>query len=376
MKIIFMIPSLDYTGAPKMMAWISNQMAQKGYDVKFVTFFSSQQERALNENVEFISFGLTRSKNRFIRNTLGMIKIISKLDKYVKNERPDILVSFLDSVSCMYLRKARKRCNVVISERGDPNTYKGIISKIRFWSMKFADLTVFQTEGARAFFKDKYGIYEQSTVIPNPVVLTDEVKKLQIKIPNFQDRDNKIVTVGRLSFNQKRQDVLLKAFEIVHKKHPELELVIYGDGGDEEKLQELVSQLRLDKCVTLAGKVLGVEKEILNAKVFVLTSDYEGIPNALIEALSVGVPCVSTDCSPGGAKLLINSGENGFLVPCGDIKGIAKSILTLVENEEFSEKFSKASVEIENDFSEKKIADMWYKALNDTVEGGAKNDRG
>ena len=359
MKIVFVIPRLKYSGAPKMMAWIAKQMGERGHNVKFVALFSGKKERKLGKNVEFYWLGVKQSKSRFIRNTFGMLNVLLKLNNYVKEEKPDVLVSFLDSVGYMYLPIARKKCKVVISERVDPRNRRGLLGKIKIWLMKFADLTVFQTDGAREFFRGKYDIYEKSVVIPNPVVITDEIKALRDKIPTFEERDNRIVTVGRLSLKQKRQDILIKAFDIVHKKHPELQLVIYGDGEDRDKIQEIITQMGLNNCVTLAGKVLGVEKEILNAKAFVLTSDYEGIPNALIEALSVGVPCVSTDCSPGGAKLLIDDGENGFLVSCGDAEQIARKTLEIIKSKDISEKFSKIGIVITEEFSETKIADMW-----------------
>ncbi len=367
MKIVFIIPRLVYSGAPKMMAWIAKQMGQQGHNVKFVALFSGEKERKLGKNVEFHWLGVKQSKSRFVRNTFGMLNVLLKLDNYVKEENPDVLVSFLDSVGYMYLPIARKRCKVVTSERVDPYKRRGVLGKIKIWLMSFADITVFQTEGAREFFKDKYNIYENSVVIPNPVVITDEVKVLCEQIPTFEERDNRIVTVGRLSLHQKRQDVLLKAFDIVHKTHPELRLVIYGDGEDKEKIQEMITQMGVNNYVTLAGKVIGVEKEIVNAKAFVLTSDFEGIPNALIEALSVGVPCVSTDCSPGGAKLLIDNGENGFLVPCGDEKQIAEKILKIVENREISKRFSKEGLKVAEDFSEEKIAGVWEQIFREVV---------
>ena len=370
MKIVFIAPVVGYHGASKMFAWVANQMSRAGFDVEIISFFSNTIGIPIDKKIKFHYLGIKQSKNRIVRNTFGMVKTLKKLDVSIKKIRPDVMVSFLDSVGYMYLPIARKRCKVVISERIDPHAYKGFISKMRFYLMKFADLTVFQTEGAREFFKGKYDIYKKSVVIPNPVVLTDEVKALRDKIPTFEERDNRIVTVGRLSLHQKRQDVLLKAFNIVHKKYPELQLVIYGDGEDKEKIQQMITKLKLNDCVTLAGKVLGVEKEISNAKAFVLTSDYEGIPNALIEALSVGVPCVSTDCSPGGAKLLINNGENGFLVSRGNSKQVAEKLRNIIENKELSENFSQRGMKIAEEFDENKIVNMWEK--NFGILGGKK----
>lgn len=363
MKILLAIPRLTYSGAPKMMAWVANQMALRGHDVRFVAYFSNEQLRSLHKRVKFHSLGIHQSKNRLVRNTLGMIQTLIQLDNYVRKERPDIFVSFLDSVGYMYLPIGKKRCKIVISERVDPYSYRGWLSKIRFKLMGFADQTVFQTDKAQQFFENMRTIFEKSQVIPNPVVLSESVMNLQNSIPEFIQRDNRIVTVGRLSLEQKRQDVLLQAFQIVHQNHPEMQLVIYGDGQDRDKIYHMICDMGLANSVMLAGRTDFVERDILSASAFVITSDFEGIPNSLIEALSVGVPCVATDCSPGGAALLIDNGENGYLVPKGDVQQIADCICNLLENKEISEKFSRNGPKIIHRFSEKKIADLWERCF-------------
>ena len=228
---------------------------------------------------------------------------------------------------------------------------------------------MFQTKGAQEFFKNEECIYKNSAVIPNPVILSQTAKALNAQRPKYEERDNRIVTVGRLSILQKRQDLLLKAFAIVHNTHPELELVIYGDGQDKNEIQSMIDEAGLGSCVTLAGRTDEVEKNIYNARAFVLTSDFEGIPNALIEAMSLGVPSVSTDCSPGGAALLIRDGENGYIVPRGDANAVADRLLEIIENRDIAEKFSANSPRIAQDFSEAAIANMWENYFREIAGG-------
>ncbi|MBQ7968411.1 MAG: glycosyltransferase family 4 protein [Clostridia bacterium] len=361
MKILFMIPRLTYSGAPKMMAWVANQMAEKGHEVHLLTFFSEEQARILHEYVTVHSLKVAQSKSRLVRNTTGMLKIIIRLHKMVRQLKPDIVVSFLDSVGYVYLPIGRffTKSKYIVSERVDPYSYKGMISKIRFFLMKYAHGYVFQTEGSKSFF-DKYSqIHSNSVVIPNPVVINETVLSMQKDIPSYDEREQRIVTVGRLSLKQKRQDVLLESFKIFHEKFPEYKLEIYGDGQDKDRIQEIINTMGLSNSVILVGRTEKIEEKIFNAAAFVLTSDYEGIPNALIEALSVGVPSVSTDCSPGGAALLIRNGENGFLVPCGNAKAIADKLSLIVGSKEISERFSKNSPAITEEFAESIIADKW-----------------
>lgn len=361
MKMLFMIPRLTYSGAPKMMAWVANKMAERGHEVHLLTFFSEEQARILHENVTAHSLRVSQSKSRLVRNTAGMMKTIWCLHKKVRQLKPDIVVSFLDSVGYVYLPigSLLTKSKFVVSERVDPYAYHGKMARIRFELMKFAHGSVFQTEGARKFFEPYKKIFNHSTVIPNPVVASETVLALQKSIPSYEDRDKRIVTVGRLSISQKRQDVLLEAFRLFHETHPEYKLFIYGDGGDMATIQAMIEEMGLSEQVMLAGRTNQVEKEIAHAAAFVLTSDFEGIPNALIEALSIGVPSISTDCSPGGAALLIQDGVNGFLVPCGDAKAITEKLSRIVESKEISERFSQNSPAITEEFSEKSIADKW-----------------
>ena len=370
MKILFMIPALSYSGAPKMLSWVANQMTEKEHEVSVVSFFSDIAEHNLNERVKLHCLNIKQSKKRIIRNTVGMFKTIRALHKYVKSYNPDLIVSFLDSVGYVYLgyNKIFGRRKIVVSERVDPYQYKGFISKVRFWLMKKATASVFQTDGAREYFKKYPKIYGNSTVIPNPVFLKEDIQQnLSNYEVLFTERDNRIVTVGRLSLKQKRQDVLIDAFEKVHKIHPELKLVIYGDGESKQSIEDIIKSKNLEDSVVLAGKTLSVEKEIYNARAFVLSSDFEGIPNSLIEALALGVPSVATDCSPGGARLLIKDGENGFLVDRGNSNSLAEKLLELVENEETSNKFSQNAPKIINEFSEEKIASMWENYFIKTI---------
>ena len=225
--------------------------------------------------------------------------------------------------------------------------------------MGFSHGVVFQTRGAQKFFERYDKIYSNSTVIPNPVVVNEKILSMQQNIPSPSEREKIIVTVGRLSLAQKRQDVLLEAFKIFRATHPEYKLVVYGDGADKDQIQKIIDQMGLTDCATLAGKIDNVESAIFNAAAFVLTSDFEGIPNALIEAMSIGVPSVSTDCSPGGAALLINDGENAFLVPTGDAIAIAEKLSVVVDDEDVAQTFSKNGPSIADTFCEAIIADKW-----------------
>ena len=173
-------------------------------------------------------------------------------------------------------------------------------------------------------------------------------------------------TLGRLDIFQKRQDVLIKAFYLFHNNHPDYKLEIWGDGAqqDEEKIKRLISSLKLDNYVIMKGVTNTPSKSIMDSRFFVLSSDFEGIPNALIEAMSLGLPCISTKCSPGGAELLITNSRNGLLVPCGDYRALSDKMCWMVEHPIDSDNMGKEARKISEKFSDEIISKMWFDYLN------------
>ena len=142
-------------------------------------------------------------------------------------------------------------------------------------------------------------------------------------------------------------------------------LHLYGDGDDETKLKEMaIGQER----IVFEGVTNNVVEAIQNARIFVLSSDFEGIPNALIEAMSLGVPCVSTKCSPGGAELLIEDGKSGLLTPLGDVKALASAMKRFVDNQEEAEQMGQNATSIVEKFSEDKIFNLWNKEIHQKNE--------
>ena len=370
MRIVFMTGTMGLSGASKMMAFAANSMARAGHEVHVVTFFSGECMQPLEPGVRFVALGGERSKSRLVRNTRDMAKTLFRLDALMRKLRPDVAVTFLDSVGYVYLLVNRllRRCRMVASERTDPHAQRGLTAKLRTFLLGFADGVVLQTEGARDFYRGKRRVLRRTAVIPNPVVIPEAARARlpQLRISAAQ-RDNRIVTVGRLALRQKRQDVLLEAFRIVHAQRPEVTLYIYGKGPAEAEIRRRVETLGLTDCVTLAGETAQVFTDVHAARMFVLSSDYEGIPNALIEAMTVGVPCVSTDCSPGGARLLIRDGVDGFLAPRGDAQAMAARMLQLLDDPALCDRFSQEAVKICERFAEERIASRWVDFLEGLV---------
>lgn len=232
-----------------------------------------------------------------------------------------------------------------------------IVEKINNWLFSFADFYVFQTIGAQQYYSK--AIQDRSVVIPNPI------NRIERTVERKGNIERKIVCVARLDLYQKRQDILIEAFIKIEKRYPDVVLELYGDGSkfDEEKLHELSSN---HSQIKFMGKMneSDIVDHIQNAAIGVLSSDFEGIPNALLEYMSLGIPSISTDCSPGGAAMLIKNNINGLLVDRGNATELAEAMSFMLDNVEKAEKMGIEGTKVVEDYSENRIQTQWISALN------------
>ncbi len=150
-----------------------------------------------------------------------------------------------------------------------------------------------------------------------------------------------IATFGRLS-KQKNHQLIIKAFSQISNKYPDVCMKIYGEGEEEKNIRELIVQFGLVNRVRLMGNTKNVKEKMLETDIFVLSSNYEGLPNALIEAMAVGIPCISTEC-PTGPRDLIKNEVNGLLVPCNDTSAMASAMERLLLSYELRKKLGIAA---------------------------------
>lgn len=242
----------------------------------------------------------------------------------------------------------------IMTERGDPyvTITNGIKDKILLKFINSSKGAVFQTKGASEFYSKR--LQERGTVIPNAIFLT--VKENSEK--RLVDRDKTVVYVGRFQNIQKRMDVLLRGFKLFLNNHPDYILKMYGS-GETDYVKSLISDLGIEDSVKLMGAVKNPMSKIMNDGMYVLTSDYEGIPNSLLEAMAIGLPCISTDCTPGGARLLIQDGINGQLIPRDDPKVLCDAMSKFAYDRLFAQNCGKEAQKVLERFSKDKIGKMW-----------------
>lgn len=362
MKVFMVFHSIGYGGADKMFAYIANTLSIKGFKVFIYTYESLDTPHYnLNESITLI-----REEKHYKRSHLNKIFQLINTRRHIRGIKPSIVVSFMSTSNFFSIISTRfTGIPALVSERGYPIAEKGLFSWIKKKSLIFAEAAVFQTEGAKRLYPRKLQI--NSKVIPNPVMSVD------ISLSSWNKRKKEISFVARFDINQKRQDIMVEAFREVSLKFPDYKLVFYGDGPDEKIIRKLVDSYHLTDKVIFKGKVDNVIGHLKQSKIFVISSDFEGIPNALVEAMSIGLPCVSTDCEPGGARMLINNNQNGILVPPNNSNSLAKAIMYLLENPSAAESMGIMAKQINDKYSEDKIQNEWVTFVNEVIKKTNKN---
>lgn len=354
-KILFVVSQLRVGGAAKMIKYVANLCATRFAGVALATYYDSFTPDDVNPLIRRFNLNVKAGK-------LPLWRLIAlyRLRKEIKNGDYDIVCSFLPDVSAMSRIATIGTDTIVVSaERGDPYQFSSFWKRTISWTYRKSDYCVFQLDKARDFFGEE--ISKHSLVIPNPYVPVNNVE------PYTGVRKKTIVSAGRFA-PQKRFDILIEAFSKVHERYPDYKLVLYGEGDSLAEYKEISKQFGIEDCVEYPGYVRDVPSAVREDGIFVLSSDYEGIPNSLIEAMSVGLPVVATDCTPGGPAFLTNNGERGLLVPTHNVEEMAHAILRLIENESLSKTLSERAIEIVKQLDINVINNMWMEAFTQMIE--------
>lgn len=399
-KVAFVLPVMRGGGAERVASLLANEFQKNHIDVRYLLTHASQDEVIRCDLAEDIPLGLF-SELMPPETTFGKLKanaqqilssqfckpfellkkpvpaVFAKLSivsqygreiKYLRNllkAEPDLtVIAFLQPTIPIALLAAYDLPNrVIISERGNPERLmkKRYGRKFIKKFYKRANVAVFQTEDAKSVYPKE--IADKGVVISNPL-------KTGLPEPYHGERNKNITTFCRIS-NQKNLPILVDAFAIVHKAHPDYTLRIIGDAPNEEGVQVVntIKKMIADNHITVSVVFepfnANVHRMILEDAMYVNSSDYEGISNAMLEAMAIGMPVVCTDCPIGGAKATITDGENGLLTPIKDAEVLSKAILRVIEEDGLAEKLSQNAGKLRDELSLEKITEKWIKLLGD-----------
>nr|WP_297705410.1 glycosyltransferase [uncultured Butyrivibrio sp.] len=364
MKIIFHLNSMGRGGAEHVVSILSQKLSEAGNDVIVATQWYSENEYKLADRVKRLDLALTDEEEKKGRVSKAFTRLF-KLRNCFKNEKPDLVISFCSKAN---FRSAFSligtKTPLIVSVRNNPvEDYKGHFLATKIMEKKACGC-VFQTPDAMSFFSKPF--QDKSRIIFNPIA--QEYLDPQTKRHNAESR--RILNVGRIS-RQKNQLLLLKAFKRIADKYPEYRLTIFGDVQEKDVYEEMtgfVKNNNLEGRVEFPGSIDDIKSELEETTLFVLSSDFEGMPNSLIEAMAMGVPCISTDCPCGGSRMLIDNEKNGLLVPIKDEEALFKAMDRVLGNPELSESFGEQAVKVLDKVNPDKICKEWEDFIREKIK--------
>ncbi len=287
---------------------------------------------------------------------------ISAIRKKLKADPELRVIAFLQPSIPIVLIAAKGLPNkIIISERGDPKRQLSARYGYSFIKKYYsrADKVVFQTNDAKAVYPKN--VSKKGTVIFNPI--NDKLPK-----PYFGERENFVTTFCRISY-QKNLIMLVEAFGDFHKRFVDYRLKIIGgtqNCDDEKALAEIkkrIDELNIADYIDFLPFSKEVHKEIMTDAMYVNSSDYEGMSNAMLEAMAIGMPVICTDCPIGGAAAVIKNGENGILVEVGNISELSSAMKRIAIDKDFSNKISLNAAKIRDEQSLSNITKKWMELL-------------
>lgn len=352
-SLLILISSLGEGGAERVACRLASELSDTGrYNVYIMPFSKTVHSYHISENVKVLNYApfvLRKKRNLllFLKKAYSSLHMYAALFAFQHKYKPDVTLSMLltpNVFNVLIPYGGRK----VLSERNNPRR-KGFIQFILSkWTYQHGDLIIFQNKTVRDLFSLR--ITQKSCILPNPVSVACTARP---------ERCRKIVNAGKLK-PQKNQLLLVRAFASFYRTHADYTLVIYGQGPLKEKLEEEIRKLGLKDAAFIKPFSDDLHKEIADAEIFVLSSDYEGQPNALMEAMMMGIACISTDYD---GEPVISDHETGLIVDKGDPAALANAMSLLADDAELRSLLEQNAREYMNGYSPDKVIPQWEKAL-------------
>lgn len=351
MKIVFFIGSMGGGGAERVISILANHYASKNWDVEIALLLKNEVGYKLDEKIKIVD--LSGKHGSYFKNLPGWIFGIRK---YLKKTKPDKVVSFVGRINALVLMSTiGTKISAVVSERNDPkHDGRGRLMLTlcnKSYGFRHCKAVVHQTKYEESCFDAS--LSEKSYVIPNPV---------EVKAQRTDDQKYRIVTAGRL-IEQKNHKMLIDSLSSLKEEFPELCADIYGDGSLRAQLQEQIDSNGMTERIVLCGNASDLHQKISNAGIFVMTSEFEGLSNALLEAMMLGIPCISTDYP--GVDEVITDRENGILVPCGDVGKLSDEIRKLLTDDKLRENLSKNAYLTAESYKKDVVLKMWESVIEE-----------
>ncbi len=354
--IALYISSIGRGGAERVIVNLAKYFHGRGYRVLLVTTRKEKEEYPIPDGVirqisepspEEVSGGRVGNFTARLR----------RLRDIWKREHPDMILSFIGKNNMMAILTALGlKIPVVVSVRGEPaeeyyNRWMRIMAKALFC---LADGVVLQT--GRCYFFFPKAVRKKAVTLKNPVHADFFRERFE------GEREKTVVAVGRIDEN-KNHELLIRAFGGLAEEFSGYRLIIYGDGEKRKELQRLSEKMGLKERIILPGNADNVAELIYKARVFVLSSNTEGMPNTLIEAMLMGLTVISTDCPCGGPAELIAHGVNGLLTPVGDVKAMENALRAVLGDLRRADEMGREAAKLKESYEAGAVYKSWENYL-------------
>jgi GalNAc-alpha-(1->4)-GalNAc-alpha-(1->3)-diNAcBac-PP-undecaprenol alpha-1,4-N-acetyl-D-galactosaminyltransferase len=358
-RITFVTSSLDVGGASRVITLLANAWAATGALVSVVTLdWERDPYFSMDSRVHVQHLDLIKTSDNLVAAIRNNIERVVRLRKAISATRPDVVISFGDRSNVRaLLATIRQRWPIIVADRTSAQPMSGWAWRwLRLLTYRRADGYVLQTQ-AMARTTPRF-LRSRATVIPNPVVVPE------VSHRPVGDRHD-VVALGRL-VPQKGFDLLIEAFASVTATDPRVHLTIVGGGEEEEALRAQIERLGLGERISMPGQTEAPGDALAGATMFVLSSRVEGFPNALLEAMALGLPVVAFDCAYGPGEI-VRDGVDGILVPDGDVPGLASAIRRLLASPDLRSSMGEKAREVRDRFAAAGVAAQWDALVEATI---------
>ncbi len=360
MRLAVVSASLAVGGAERVVAGLATHWAGRGHAVTLITLAPTGSDfYPVAPDVRRVGLDLLAPSTWIGQALRRGVRRVSRLRRALRDAQPDVIVGLVDQTNVLMLvAGAGLGVPIVVSERVDPRHYAigWIWSALRRVFYRRAALLVVQTEAVRPW-AESVTRADRVRVIPNAVRISATSPAEE------RAREPMVLAMGRF-VRQKRFDVVLDAFGLASHAEPTWSLEILGDGPLREALMARAASAGLADRVRLPGVVAAPEETLRRAGIFVLSSDFEGFPNALVEAMACGCAVVATDC-PSGPGEIVRHGEDGILVPPGDPAAMAEALGRLMADPELRRRMGGRAREAARRFAVEAVMPRWDACLDE-----------
>ena len=378
-KVSLFFVSFSPGGGERAMLELSHALVGDGFDVDMIVinlkgFYIDQVDKRVN----IINL-----------NSKRIIFSLPKLISYLRTVKPGVILAleeYTHIIALLGVKLSRVNTRVIlrigniysILFKKYKNRRDKVLSFIARIIYRKCDKVIAVSKGVAHDVEKTFSMPQEKIVVINsPKHINEIIVKSKASVEHSwlnDDTKKVIIASGRLR-EQKDFFTLVKAFNLI-KNNNNLRLIIIGDGGDKKELKQLIYKLELSKQVDLVGFIKNPYSYLAKADVFALSSLWEGLPNALLEAAVCGLPIVATDCTAGPREVLapssdfryqmtkgVEEAEFGILVSVGDVPGLARALESLIKDDQMRNKYAQKSLERSKDFEAKKILEKYKKVL-------------